>query len=241
MNFRALVIAIGVSSASLAGCASTRVYGGSPEISLVNASELPAPDGGSPAEQAYDPTIGVFDTVTIDVVGIEELSNRQFIVDGAGNITLPIAGQVRVAGVTTAQAAELIAQSMRRNFVRNPQVGVNFHEITSNYLTIQGSVELPGNYPALDGMTLTSAIAAARGFNEVARTRDVIILRTVGGRDYVALYDMQAIQQANYADPRVFPKDRIIVGESSQQKALQRIIQGAPLLVGPIVALLQSN
>ena len=52
---------------------------------------------------------------------------------------------------------------------------------------------------------------------------------------------MSAIQQADYPDPAIYPRDIVIVGESSQRRLLQTLIQGAPLLVGPIVALLQNK
>ena len=234
MKFRLILVP---ALLTLGACATTRTYGEDPQITLIDARELPAPNVG----QGYDPRIGRFDTLTVDVIGFDQISDRKFIVDGGGNITVPIAGNVPVAGLTTAEAVAAIEQRMRANHVRFPQVSVNFYQVASNYVTVQGSVEMPGNYPTLDGMTLTRAIASARGFDDVARMRDVVIMRTVGGRQYLALYNMAAIEQGNYPDPAVYPHDTVIVGESAQRRLLQQIIQGAPLLISPIVALLQTR
>jgi polysaccharide export outer membrane protein len=224
----------------ISGCASDRDFGGHSQLTLLDASELPSP-GTFEGPGNYDPRIGRFDTIIVDVLGFDTLSDRRLVVDGSGGITLPLVGSVQVGDRTTSEAAEEIARRLRENHVRNPEVAVNFFEMPSNYVTVQGSVGMPGNYPVLQQMTLTRAIAAARGFNEVAKRRDVVVMRTVNGQQYAALYDMTAIEHASYPDPAVYPRDVIIVGESPQRRLFQQLLQAAPLLVSPLVAILQNN
>lgn len=237
--FRSIVWAI--FALALAGCASTPTLEGATAVRVADMTELPAPSGivNDPAADIY--RIGPLDKLVIDVFGFESLTGRRVQVDASGNISIPIGGSLSVGGLTPAEAEQRIAAQMRRNFVRNPQVSVNLEESNSRFVTVDGQVGMPGNYPIVNNMTLMRAVAAARGATEFARLDDVVVFRTVNGERMAALYNLEGIRRGNYADPRVYPEDLIVVGNSQARRIFRDLLTVAPLLTGPLIAVLQNQ
>lgn len=214
---------------------------GSTNVQLVDKTEMPPPGEADGAAGPRGYVIGPFDRLIVDVFGFEELKAREVQVDAAGNISLPMAGAVKVGGLSPAEASGLIVERLRAGYVRDPQVSVNLTESISQYVTVDGQVGLPGNYPLVGDMTLMRSIAAARGTGEFAKLNDVVLFRTVNGQRMVALYDLRAIRRGDYADPQIYARDLIVVGDSPARRLLRDIIQGSALITTPIVALIQNS
>lgn len=235
-----MVIALSV---AVAGCTQSLVGKGlgGPAVTLVDMTELPGPQGQTGADQNFDFRIGPLDKLIIDVLGIKELNDRRVTVDGSGNISLPIAGLVKVSGLSLEEARTRIYEQLRAGHVRNPQVAVNMEESVSNFVTVDGQVDQPGNYPIISGMTLMRAVAGARGATDFAQLREVVIHRKVEGRQMIALYDLAAIRRGAYADPVLYSNDIIVVGDSPGRRIFQQFVSIAPLLISPLIAVLDNN
>jgi polysaccharide export outer membrane protein len=231
--------AVLVASAMLASCASTPPLQSGPHITLVDGNVLPPPDGAEAGTNVRPYRIGPFDKLAVNVFGVPELS-QTVQVDAGGRISLPLAGAIDASGKTPDQLAQEIAARLGERYVRNPQVSVNLEETVSQVVTIDGQVKEPGLYPVIGRMTLMRAIATAKGVTEFARLQDVVVFRTVGQRNMIALYNLQAIRRGLYPDPEVFANDVVVVGDSPGRRLFQQILQGAPLLVTPLVAILQN-
>lgn len=230
-------------SVAVAGCTQSLVGKGlgSPTVTLVDTTELPGPRGQTGADQNFDFHIGPLDKLIIDVLGIKELNDRRVTVDGSGNISLPIAGLVKVSGLSLEEARTRIYEQLRAGHVRNPQVAVNMEESVSNFVTVDGQVDQPGNYPIISGMTLMRAVASARGATDFAQLREVVIHRKVEGRQMIALYDLAAIRRGAYADPVLYSNDIIVVGDSPGRRMFQQLVSIAPLFISPLIAVLDNN
>lgn len=224
--------------ATVGGCASIPPLQSNESVQVVDAKELPPPTVAN-IEGGYH--IGVFDRLIVDVLGFEELNKRELQVDAAGNISLPIAGAVRVAGRTPDEVAQDIAAKMRAGHVRHPQVSVNLFQSTSQYVTVEGQVIEPGNYPLVGDMTLMRAVAAAKGPSEFAKLDDVVVFRTVDDKRMVALYSLAAIRRGYYGDPQLYAKDVVVVGDSPGRRLFTRIVAASSLITAPIIALVSSN
>jgi len=222
---------------SLSGCAKSLASNGlgGPTVTRVDATELPGPDGQTGAAQGYVYKLGPLDKLVIDVLAIQ-LTDRKVTVDGSGNITLPVAGMVKVGGLTLGQATDEIAERLRQGHVRNPQVSVNLDDPVSSFVTVDGQVKKPGNYPVLPGLTLVRAVASAQGETDFAKTSEVVVRRNVKGQELIALYDLNALRAGKYADPPMYPGDVVTVGDSPARRLFQQIVSVAPLLVTPLVA-----
>ncbi len=214
---------------------------GATAVQVTDATELPAPTGivNDPAADEY--RIGPMDKLIIDVFGFESLTNRRVQVDASGHISIPLGGSIDVSGMTPRAAEARITEQLRRNYVRSPQVSVNLEESGSRFVTVDGQVGLPGNYPMVNNMTLMRAVAAARGASEFAQLEEVVIFRTVNGQRMAALYNLAAIRRGAYADPRLYPEDLIVVGSSEARRIFRDILTASPLLMGPLIAILQNN
>lgn len=204
-------------------------------------NELPAPETADYSQGVRPYTIGPYDRLIIDVFGMDNLANREIAADSMGRVSFPLAGTIEAAGMTPGELAAAIRQRMRQNHVRDPQVSVNLKETRSQFVTVDGQVKMPGVYPVLPPMTLTRTIASAQGFAEFAKADDVVVLRTVNGQRYAALYNMAAIRRGNYADPAIFANDTVVVGESRQRRMFRDLLQVVPLLTTPLIVALQNS
>jgi polysaccharide export outer membrane protein len=230
-------ICLGATLLALGGCGGTPPIATAPTIQSAPGNELPPPMGVA-ASGEYVYAIGPLDKLSIEVDGMPDLL-REVVVDGQGVISYPLAGSVAAAGLTTTQLARMLEARMRENHVREPQVNVNFVEAVSQVLTIDGEVNKPGLYPVYRDMTLMQAVALAGSDTEFAKTSAVLVFREAQGQQYVGLYNLDAIRYGNYADPQVYPNDRIVVSEAEARRLLETIQPFVSLLTTPLVLLLR--
>lgn len=226
---------------ALSGCASSSGnIGGAPGLEVVAGNALPEPTVAdlSANERAY--RVGPFDVLNVDVFGSEELSEKEIQVDASGRITFPLIGTLEVAGKTPGEVSQMMADRFRGRFINDPQVTVNLKEIISQTVTVSGEVKRAGVYPIVGRMTLMRAIASAEGWTEFSKKGEVVVLRTVGGQDYAALYDVRAIEKGQYGDPEVFASDVVIVGNSNSRRIFRDFLAATPLLA-PVVLLLDNR
>jgi polysaccharide export outer membrane protein len=222
-----------------AACASPKLVTNG-AVSVVDATSLPPPTQADLTIGARPQLIGPGDGLSVDVFGLPDLS-RQVRVDADGNIALPLAGTVNVIGLNPQQVAQAIEGRLRASYVRDPKVTVGLTESVSQVVTLDGEVKRPGAYPVIGPMTLMRAIARAEGTSDYAQTRHVVVFRAVGGQQMAALYDLNAIRLGAYQDPAIYPNDVVVVGESQARRLFPLAIQGASLLLSPVVALLNNQ
>lgn len=229
-----------LASSMIGGCGGGPRLTGGPEVAVVAGDALPPPEAMDGLASQRDYRIGPFDRLEIDVFGVEEL-RREVQADASGRVSFPLAGSIEAGGMTPGQLAEEISTRLRGNYVRDPQVTVNLRETASSLVTVEGAVREPGTYPVLGRMTLVRAIAAAKGVSETADLQHAVIFRTVNGERMAALYSVRAIREGRYADPEVYPNDVVLVGESNARRFFRDLIQTAPLLTAPLIAVLNNN
>jgi polysaccharide biosynthesis/export protein len=224
---------------ALAGCSRSVELGGSPSISVVPAVEMPQPSS-APGAANRTFVLGPYDKLVVDVYGIEEMAAREMQVSSAGTIQFPLVGSISVIGKGTDDVATEIAARLREQYVRDPRVTVNMVENNSQLVTLDGSVAKPGLYPVIGGMTLVQAVASAGGTAEFAKLEEVVLFRSVNGQRYAGLYDLGAIRRGAYEDPRIYPNDVIVVGDSPSRRLFRDVVQAAPLITTPLLFLINN-
>lgn len=227
-------------SAALVGCSHTPPLSGG-GLAVLPVTELPPPTPALAQSPERPYFIGPFDKIEVDVFGVPELSRREIQTDASGRIGFPLVGTIDANGLTSEQLATEIGNRLRGRYVRNPQVTVNLLESVSRVVTVDGEVREPGRYPVVGRMTLMRAIASARGVSEFARLSEVVVFREVGDQHMAALYNLQAIRNGQYRDPEIFAGDVVMVGNSPGRRLFRDILQAAPLITTPIIALIQSG
>lgn len=209
------------------------------QVQVVNSTTLPEPTASNAITRPY--LIGPQDVLIVDVFGVEEMTDRELVVDGAGRISIPLAGSIAAAGNTPEELAALITARLKENYMRNPLVSVNLKEAVSQFVTVDGQVMLPGNYPVLSDMTLMRAVASAQGLAEFAKQDDVVVLRTVSGQRYAGVYNIAAIRRGNYPDPAIYANDIVIVGDSAALRRMRDLVAILPAVTSPLIYLLDNN
>jgi polysaccharide export outer membrane protein len=118
----------------------------------------------SPVKTAADDP-GVYRLMPGDKLGVLVFDQKDlsgdFVVDGAGEIMLPLAGAVKVGGLTLEEAQELIEKTLSEGILVHPTVSVKIAEFRPIFVT--GYVRKSGNYPFISGMSVKAAIATAGG------------------------------------------------------------------------------
>lgn len=196
---------------------------------------LSAPDEVTFQTLGLDYKIAPMDKLSIKVFKMEDLTG-DYDVDLAGNISLPLIGQVQAANLTTAQLDDQLTQKLGDKYLEHPDVSVAIKSSTAHVVTVDGAVKDAGSFPLGGPTTLIRAIAMAKGTTEDANARRVAVFRTIGGKRQAAAFDLTSIRRGEAPDPEIFPGD-IIVVDGSRVKAVQKqILQSIPLLAifGPL-------
>ena len=161
--------------------------------------------------------IGPSDLLTIKVFQAEELSG-EVRVDERGAITLPLIGNIRIAGLSQAQAEQRLASLLGANLLQNPQISIFIKEFTNQRITMEGAVKKQGVFPITGKITVLQAIALAGGFDKQARKDSVSLFRKEGDRNRVYYLDINLIRDGEVSDPFVMNDDRIVVPQSENQR-----------------------
>ena len=224
----AKIIAIGLSAVLVSGCGGSNYKPGVVSAATVK-TELPTPTIMDMTEGQLDYRIGPLDKVTVTVFGVNDLTT-QGQVDAAGNLSMPLIGQVKAIGETPNGLASKIATALDQKYVRNPQVTVTVTEAVSQLVTVEGSVVKPGSYPVVGSTTLLRVVAQAGGPSEFARLSEAVVFRTVKGERMVARFNLKDIRGARTVDPAIYGNDVIVMGNDSGKQLFKDIISVAPVL-----------
>jgi len=123
--------------------------------------------------------LGVGDRLKVSVFGHDELSGS-FVVNGNGEIVMPLVRRVNSLGLTTDQLSDAITRKLRPDYLVNPRVTVELLSYRPFYII--GEVNKPGSYPYVEGMTVLNAIALAGGYARRANKGKVIVERGANDR-----------------------------------------------------------
>ena len=108
-------------------------------------------------------TIGSGDRFDLAVYNNVDLNMKQVIVKPDGTATINLIGEVHIAGLTVAEATRLIEEKFKI-YIKYPKVTLNVFELLADSFTIVGQVGSPGIYSFDRTISLSDAIAMARGF-----------------------------------------------------------------------------
>ena len=170
------------------------------------------------------------DVIRVSVFGEPELTQDRVMVDQAGNIALPLIGQVVAGDVGLPELDARIEAAYGARYLRDPQVSVALVEGQEQTVSVEGEVEQPGRYPYRMGDTLLVAMSQARSPTEVAKLDEVLVFRTVNGQRMAGQFDLAAIRAGASPDPQLMPGDVVVVGYSSVRGTYRDVLRAAPLL-----------
>lgn len=136
---------------------------------------LAALSGGAPRSAAGgEYSLGAGDRLRITVFGHEDLS-AELAVSETGTVSLPLAGNLKIEGLTVQQAEQAVVGALKPDYLLNPKVGIEVLNYRPFY--ILGEVKEPGAYPYVTGMTVTEAVAIGGGFTYRAKKKKMVVIR----------------------------------------------------------------
>lgn len=153
-------------------------------VSTPAAAAPPAPPRVAQAQAVpAQELLGDGDSVRVTVFQNPDLTTEARISE-RGTISIPLIGEVVIAGLTPEGAAARIADRLNYGkFVVNPQVSLAIQQVRSRQVSVLGEVAKPGRY-ALDDVSnsLTDVLARAGGISAEGDD-NVVVVRNVNGKE----------------------------------------------------------
>lgn len=179
----------------------------------------------APLAEAYEHVLEPDDKITVSVWGHDELgvgssfsvydanleSGHFLTIDLRGEITLPLIGRVKIAGLTCRES-DLYLGQLYTQYVKNPIVRLR---VLNHTVTVLGEVKSPGNYPIeRQRQTLIETLGDAGGFTDYADKGELLILRPDSlGRYSEIRVDLTDAYTLYAQDLSLRPRDVIYVPE----------------------------
>jgi len=152
--------------------------------------------------------------IEIKVFQEPELTTSTRIADD-GHITMPMVGDLPIAGLSIQDASRLIRERLAARFVVNPQVTLTVVERARKIFTILGQVNRAGTYrfPDHEGINLIQAIGIAGGYTPIGDPTRITLKRVVNGKPNVLKLDAKRMANDNSTPLEIQSGDIITVGE----------------------------
>ena len=143
------------------------------QTATTRTAEAPAPQvqtqTSATSNLAYN--LGNGDRLRVTVFGEEDMSG-EFLVDGTGQVSIPLVGEVPAAGRSVRDfQRNLETRLVDGGILLNPRVSAEVINFRPYY--ILGEVGLPGEYPYTDSLTVLNAVATAQGFSYRANKKTI--------------------------------------------------------------------
>jgi polysaccharide biosynthesis/export protein len=160
--------------------------------------------------------IGNTDKVSITFWQQPDL-NREIRVNENGMISLPVIGEIKAAGLTTAELSKRIIQQMSLYNTPVSQATVTVTEFNSRSVVVSGSVHTPGTYKYERIPDVWQVILDAGGPSSDADLSQVTIVRKEGEKSKVINVDLYSIIKSGDLSkaPQLSPGDLVNVPQSS--------------------------
>ena len=172
------------------------------------------------ANKSLDRKIEPLDMLLINVFGESEFSGQEkggleLRVSSAGEVSLYLIGNVKVADKTPAEAEKYIRSLLMKGYIRDPHVLVQVKTYRVSNVTVMGQVSKPGliTLPAEQRIDILAGIAQAGGFTKLAKTSKIELTRN----GVTTLYDLKDLKQETDKEMKIWLKasDLVYVHESA--------------------------
>jgi polysaccharide export outer membrane protein len=190
--------------------------------------------------------LGPDDSVDISGPELTEVANKPVRIDSDGNIQVPPAGHVHVAGLTVQQAEQALNKALS-TYIRQPQVAVTITELRSQPVSVLGAVNAPGIHQVQGHKTLLEMISLAGGIRpdagysiRITRQQDWGCIPLPGaaldssGRFSVAEVNLKKIMEAKNPEEniQIFPHDVISVPKAEMVYVIGEVKRSGGFVLG---------
>ena len=162
-------------------------------------------------EAEPDYLVGIGDIIEIQVWHEPDLS-RTLTARLDGRISLPLVGDVDVAGKSTSEIDAYLEKKFSE-LVAEPAVSVILIESRSQRYYVVGQVAQPGEFPIDSHLTLLQVIARSGGFQEWAKRDQIKVFRREAGKEKMLEFDYDDFVKGRNLKQNILvaPGDTVIV------------------------------
>jgi len=136
--------------------------------------ELLDSNPSAPAVSTGEYRVGPEDVLNINIFEAQEL-NREVRVSAGGDISLPLLGSVRAAGLTPRELEFVLQELLHRTYMKDPHVSVFVREMQSHPVSVMGAVRRPGVFQIRGSKTLLEVLSLAEGLADDAGETAIIL------------------------------------------------------------------
>jgi polysaccharide export outer membrane protein len=165
------------------------------------------PPAGIASSSGY--VLGPSDVVHVAVWKEPDLSQTA-VVRPDGKISLPLVGEIVLAGSTVPEAQTIVADRLR-SLLTSPQVTITVTEIHSRQVYITGEIGRPGAYPLAASMNVLQLIASAGGLTEYAHKKAIYILRASAKQPIHFNYSNVVRGKSQDQNVQLSPGDTVVI------------------------------
>jgi polysaccharide export outer membrane protein len=158
--------------------------------------------------------VGPSDVLSVVVWKQPDLSVGQIPIRPDGFISLPLVGEIKVAGLTTVEIKEAITERMKE-YVTDPNVTVIVIQVNYPVAFVIGGVNRPGPVQIRQDTTMLQLVAMAGGFSPFANKSHVHLLRREGGKEVRIRFNYDQVVKGKHLEQNVIvrPGDVIVVDD----------------------------
>ncbi len=161
------------------------------------------------ASQGESLIIGAGDLLHITLFREHDLDQTVRVKD-AGTVSLELVGEVAVKGLSSADAARLIAERYKAGgFLNHPQAAVMVEESARQQVAVLGEVAHPGTIPITSPRSLLDVLSQAGGLTAVADRH--VTIRREGEAPITVFLSNKPDSALSHADVPVQPGDTVLV------------------------------
>ncbi len=137
-----------------------------------------------------------------------------YIIDNEGEINFPTLGKIRLRGLTTDEAVDLL-QTRLEDYVKNPIVNV---QIMNFKVSVLGAVNAPGPvYFTGQRLSLLDALANARDMTLYGRRDNVLLIRDNDGKKEFVRFDLTKSSEVFSSKYFYLQQNDVIYVESNKE------------------------
>ena len=145
---------------------------------LLSGQSQANPPASIVAIQSLAYVVGPGDVLEVTVLDQADLT-RSTTVQPDGKLSMPLLGEVEVAGKSVSDIQRLITDRLAKDFLVSPRVEVRVREYASQFAIVLGEVVNPGKRPLRGNTRLIDLLIESGGFRASA-SNEVLVQRTDG-------------------------------------------------------------
>lgn len=205
-------------------------------LALVSCKSSPTPSMPTAAGKSHAIVLGGGDEVSFNVWRNPDMT-RTLTIDPAGNVSIPLAGEIHAAGLTVPQLKEEAARRLAR-YLKNPQVDISVTTLRSRKFHVLGEVHSPGTFAMNQTMYVWEAIPKAGGVTEDANESRVLLVRKEGGDGKVTVVDIrEAIREGTFDESLILASGDVVYVPPSAIANIESFMIRLNNILNPILGL----